>query len=116
MVGVSTATHVRWRPSWSTGGMSEVTQPRTTTAFFAQAAVSFGVAVVAVGIGIAYLPASAWVRGFLSVGVLYTITSAFTLAKVVRDQHEASTVISRVDQVRLERLLAEHDPYRTDGV
>jgi hypothetical protein len=26
---------------------------------------------------------------------------------------ESSTVLSRVDQARLERLLAEHDPYRT---
>jgi hypothetical protein len=115
MVRVSVRAHARGAVSWSTGVMSGTVQPRTTTAFYVQAAISFGVAVVAVGIGIAYLPVSAWVRGFLSLGVLYTITSAFTLAKVVRDQHEASAVISRVDQARLEQLLAQHDPYRTDS-
>lgn len=39
------------------------------------------------------------------------MTSSFTLAKCVRDQQESGTVISRLDEARLERLLAEFDPY-----
>ncbi|HEX7165931.1 MAG TPA: YiaA/YiaB family inner membrane protein [Acidimicrobiales bacterium] len=81
-----------------------------TTAFYVQSAISFAVSVGAVVTGIAYLPVGGWVRGFLALGVLYVITSTFTLAKCVRDAHEAHTVISRVDDARLERLLAEHDP------
>jgi hypothetical protein len=46
--------------------------------------------------------------------MLYVVTSAFTLAKCVRDQQEASEVISRVDRARLEKLLAEHDPFGAD--
>jgi len=38
-------------------------------------------------------------------------TSAFTLAKTVRDRQETTTVVGRVDQARVEKLLAEHDPY-----
>jgi hypothetical protein len=38
-------------------------------------------------------------------------TSAFTLAKCVRDQHEANTVVHRIDEARLEKFLAEHDPF-----
>jgi hypothetical protein len=83
----------------------------STAAFYLQAAVSFGVAVVAVGTGIAYLPVDAWVRGFLAIGTLFLISSCFTLAKVVRDQQEASTVRGRVDEARLEKLMAEHDPF-----
>ncbi|WP_198287235.1 hypothetical protein [Frankia sp. QA3] len=41
------------------------------------------------------------------------MTSAFTLAKCVRDQQEAASVVSRVDQVRLERLMAEYDPLKS---
>ena len=82
--------------------------PRNTTAFFAQAAISFGVAALAVGIGITYLPVDRWIRGFLSVGCLFLVSSAFTLAKCVRDAQE-STVAQ--DTARIERLLAEHDPY-----
>ncbi len=44
---------------------------------------------------------------------LFVITSSFTLAKVIRDAQEGSTVLSRIDEARLERMLAEHDPYRT---
>ena len=84
--------------------------PQQTTAFYVQAAISFAVSMAAVVIGIAYLPVGGWMRGFLLVGLLYVVTSTFTLAKCVRDAHEASRVLSRVDEARLERLLAEHDP------
>jgi hypothetical protein len=94
------------------GGMSNPVQSRNTTAFAVQAAISFGLSLVAVIVGIAYLPVNAWMRAFLVVGALYLVTSAFTLAKVVRDEHESKNVLSRVDQARLEKLLAEHDPYR----
>jgi hypothetical protein len=65
-----------------------------------------------VGIGISYLPIGGWIRGFLGAGLLYAVTSTFTLAKCVRDQPDASRVVHRVDEVRLERFLAEHDPFK----
>jgi hypothetical protein len=74
-----------------------------------QAVASFAVSLTAVGIGIAYLPVSPWVRAFLAVGILYTVTSSFTLAKCIRDRQEETAVISRVDQARLEKLLTEQD-------
>jgi hypothetical protein len=87
-------------------------RPHTTTAFYVQAALSFAVSLAAVGTGIAYLSVSPWVRAFLTVGMLYTVTSAFTLAKCVRDRQEESAVVSRVDQARLDKLLAEQDLLR----
>ena len=72
---------------------------------------SFGVAISSTALGIYNLHADAWVRGFLTIAVLYLVTSAFTLAKVIRDRQEAGQIVSRVDQVRLEKLLAEHDPF-----
>lgn len=63
---------------------------RNTTAFFAQAAISFGVAAVAVGMGIAYLPVDRWTRGFLAIGALSLVSSSFTLAKCGRDHQEQS--------------------------
>jgi hypothetical protein len=97
------------------GGMSNTPlRPHTTTAFYFQAAASFGVSLAAVGFGIAYLPVGAWIRAFLAVGILYTITSAFTLAKCVRDRQEETAIVSRVDQARLDKLLAEQDLLRVD--
>lgn len=91
---------------------SSVLPSRTSTAFYAQAAISFGLSMVALGVGIAYLPVDRWVRAFLSVGALYAINSSFTLAKCVRDQQEASTVRVRVDEARMEKLIADHDPFK----
>lgn len=92
--------------------MSETpVKQQNTAAFYGQAVASFGVAMAATAIGIFQLNADAWVRGFLAIAVLYLVTSAFTLAKVIRDRQEAGQIVSRVDQARLEKLLAEHDPF-----
>lgn len=93
--------------------MPATPQPKPSPAFFLQAAVSFAVALVAVAAGIAYLPVHGWVRGFLAIGLLYVVTSSFTLAKCVRDQQDANAVASRVDQARLDKILTEHDPFGT---
>ena len=87
-------------------------RPRTTTAFFVQSAISFGLSLGATVVGITYLHESGWVRGFLAIGVLYVVTSSFTLAKCVRDRQEETAIVSRVDQARLDKLLAEQDLLR----
>ncbi len=92
--------------------MSIAVAPKQTPAFFLQAILSFVVSVIAVLGGIVYLPVDSWSRAFLTIGVLYAITSSFTLAKCVRDQHDAQSVIHRVDEARLYKFIAEHDPFR----
>ncbi|GHH18548.1 hypothetical protein GCM10018780_63120 [Streptomyces lanatus] len=63
---------------------------QNTAAFYGQAVASFAVAMAATAIGIFKLNADAWVRAFLGIAVLYLVTSAFTLAKVIRDRQEAT--------------------------
>jgi hypothetical protein len=89
--------------------MSTPLRPRTTAAYYGQAAASFSIALTATIIGIGYLHDSRWVRAFLALGLLYVVTSAFTLAKVIRDRQEETILVSRVDQARLDKLLAEQD-------
>ena len=91
--------------SMSTPGTS-----KTTTAFFAQAGLSFGIALLSVVLGICYLPVDPWMRAFLAVGTLFLVTSSFTLAKCVRDAQETSLLATRLDQARVEKILADHDP------
>ena len=95
--------------------MASPVKHSTTAAYYAQAVVSFAAALLAMGIGIAYIDASPWIRAFLALGLLYVVTSAFTLAKVIRDRQDENQVVSRVDQARLDKLLAEHDPFRVDA-
>ena len=93
--------------------MDNNTNNKPTGAFFGQAVASFGISLTAVSVGIVYLPVGAWIRAFLAIGFLYVVTSAFTLAKVIRDQQDSSYVVRRVDQARLDKLLTDHDPFKT---
>lgn len=93
-------------------GMSDTpVKQQGTAAFYGQSVASFAIALAATSIGIFNLRTDAWVRAFLGIAVLYLVTSAFTLAKVIRDRQEAGQLVSRVDQARLEKILAEHDPF-----
>jgi hypothetical protein len=65
--------------------MSTPLRPRTTMAFFVQSAISFAVSLTVTITGIGYLHDSRWVRAFLALGLLYVVTSSFTLAKCIRD-------------------------------
>lgn len=93
--------------------MSTPNQSRNTNAFYLQAAISFGIALLTMVLAIIYLPVDPWVRAFLAIGTLYLTTSAFTLAKCVRDAQENQYVVSRLDQARVDKILAEHDPFRS---
>lgn len=92
--------------------MSTPTQPKSSPAFLAQAAIAFSVSFVAATVGIVYLPLDIWQRGFLLMTTLFMVSSAFTLAKVIRDQFESARVHQRIDEARVEKLMAEHDPFR----
>ncbi|WP_093699043.1 YiaA/YiaB family inner membrane protein [Streptomyces sp. 2231.1] len=71
--------------------MSETAdKSQNTAAFYGQAVASFAVAMAATAIGIFKLHADAWVRAFLGIAVLYLVTSAFTLAKVIRDRQDGT--------------------------
>lgn len=90
--------------------MTTQIQRPTTVAFFAQAAIAFGVSLLAVAIGVVWLPVGPWERGFLALGVLFLVSSSFTLAKCVRDRQEVQEITHRVDQARVDKLISEHDP------
>ncbi len=93
--------------------MTKNTAPtKNTNAFFLQSAISFAVALAAMVVAVLYLPVDPWTRAFLGLGTLFLTTSAFTLAKCVRDNQESQAVIHRLDEARVERILAEHDPFR----
>lgn len=85
---------------------------RNTNAFFLQAGISFGIALLSMVFAICYLPVDNWVRAFLALGTLFLTTSSFTLAKCVRDAQENQAVAARLDQARVDKILAEHDPFR----
>lgn len=92
--------------------MSTPTPSKNTNAFFLQAGISFAVALLTMIFAVIYLPVDPWIRAFLGLGVMYLTTSTFTLAKCVRDSQENQAVHARLDQARVDKILAEHDPFR----
>jgi hypothetical protein len=93
--------------------------PQTTTGssphsagWILQTYISFAVSLAGLALGIVYMPGGPWVRAFLGIAALYAVTSSISLAKTVRDQHEANQIVARVDEAKLNKLLAEHDPFK----
>jgi hypothetical protein len=91
---------------------SQAPNARNTNAFFAQSALAFGLALLTMLVAIFYLPGDPWPKAFLALGTLFLTTSSFTLAKCVRDAQETQHVVSRLDQARVDKILADHDPWK----
>jgi hypothetical protein len=62
---------------------------RNTAAWRFQVWASFVIATLLMALGIAYLPVDLWTKGFMGMGLLFTIGSCFSLAKTIRDEHDA---------------------------
>ena len=92
--------------------MTSSTPTKNTNAFFLQAGVSFAVALLTMIFAICYVPVDNWIRGFLALGTLFLTTSSFTLAKCIRDAQDTQSVVTRLDQARVDKILAEHDPFK----
>lgn len=93
--------------------MASSTPTKNTSAFFLQAGIAFAVALLTMIFAIFYLPVDPWIRAFLGLGTMFLTTSSFTLAKCVRDAQEDHYVVSRIDQARVDKILAEHDPFKS---
>jgi len=78
-------------------------------AWIAQVWISFAASVGATAIGILLLPVDHWTKGFMAMGLLFSVGSTLNLAKTSRDMFEAEKLHSRVDEARMEKLLVEHD-------
>ena len=75
--------------------------------FFVHAA--FVVALVTMLLGIWLLESPLWVKGYLAIGYLFTVNATFSLAKTVRDNHEARKIHHRIAEVKTERMLKEFE-------
>lgn len=73
---------------------------------------SFILSVSAMGIGIIFLPVDSWVKGYMGMGLAFTVGSTVSIAKTTRDIHEAQKITARVDEARVEKLLSDHHPLK----
>ena len=91
---------------------AEVVAPSHSAAWIVQVWLSFALSIGVTALGIYALPVDPWVRAFMGMGLLFTVGSSLSLAKTIRDQHEATRLTTRIDDARVSRLIAEHDPLK----
>jgi hypothetical protein len=106
------------KSGWTAGcsyGPSEVETMRTddvqrdTPAWIFQVWASFLLAVGGTAIGILYLPLDPWLRAFLGMGLVFSVGSSFSLAKTLRDNHEARRLLNRLSDAKTEKIIREYE-------
>jgi hypothetical protein len=71
--------------------------------------ISFMVSLGATSMGVLILPVEIWVKGYMAMGLYFTISSTFMLSKMIRDQHEAGKLINKISDARTEKMLKEFE-------
>lgn len=59
--------------------------------------------------GIVLLPVDYWIRGYLLMGLLFTVGSTFTLSKTVRDNAESARLRNRMKAAKTDKVLREFE-------
>jgi hypothetical protein len=69
--------------------------------------VSFLSSLAMVAIGILFMPMDLWIKGYFAMGVVMLIQSCITVTKTVRDLHESTKLVNRIEDAKAERLLMD---------
>lgn len=88
----------------------EIEQRKDTAAWIFQVWASFILAFTTTATGIYFLPVGIWIKGFMSMGLLFTVGTSFSLAKTIRDQHEAERLRNRVREAKAEKFMRDYEP------
>lgn len=81
---------------------------QNSKSFYSLAWISFVISFVGMTFGLIYLKVDLSMKGFLAMSYLFSVTSCFTVAKVVRDRHESSKFINKVENAKTEKFLNEN--------
>ncbi|MCL8485795.1 MULTISPECIES: YiaA/YiaB family inner membrane protein [Bradyrhizobium] len=86
--------------------MNQNAQPHSG-AFVTFSYVSFAASAFLVALGVFFMPIDLWMKGYLTMGIVMLVQTCVTLTKTLRDRHESSKLVNRIEDARAERLLME---------
>ncbi len=89
--------------------MQTFNQQKDSSAWVIQTWAAFILSISMTTFGIVNLPADKWIKGFMGMGLAFSVGSTFTLAKTTRDLHETKRLTSRIEEAKVEKLLSQHD-------
>jgi hypothetical protein len=89
--------------------MNQTVQPHSphSGAWVTFTYVSFSMSAFMVAVGVYFLPVDLWIKGYLSMGIVMLIQSCVTLTKTIRDVHEGSRLVNRIEDAKAERILMD---------
>ena len=82
---------------------------QNTKGFQVMSWLAFALSTIGMIVGLIYVDADLSTKGFLAMAFLFSITSCFTLAKVIRDQHESEKFLNKVEKKKTEKFLTDFD-------
>ena len=97
-------------PRLKVGNMQTIGTQKDSPAWVIQTWAAFVISISMTTFGIVNLPVNGWVKGFMGMGLVFSVGSTFTLAKTTRDLHENRRLTARLDEAKVEKLLSQHDP------
>lgn len=89
---------------------SYIYENHNTKAFYNMSWIALILSAIGMVAGIMYVEADFALKGFLAMSYLFSVTACFTVAKVVRDKHEADRIINKIENAKTEKLLKDHTP------
>ena len=70
--------------------------------------IAFGISFIGMAVGIWNLEGDIATKGFLVMSYLFSVTTCFTVSKVVRDKHESEKFLNKMEKSKTEKFLAEN--------
>lgn len=89
--------------------MQSFNAQKDSAAWIFQTWAAFILSISMTTVGIVNLPVNSWVKGFMGMGMTFSVGSTFSLAKTMRDLHETRKLVAKIDEAKVERLLSQHD-------
>jgi hypothetical protein len=88
--------------------MQQHSSQKDSNAWILQTWLSFALSIGITSAGIVNLPVDIWVKGFMAMGLSFSVGSTFSLAKTQRDLHESSKLTSKIEEAKVEQILSQH--------
>jgi hypothetical protein len=70
---------------------------------------TFAVSTFAMTMGIWFLPVDLWIKGYMAIGLYFTIGSTITLSKSLRDEHESNRLIHKLSEAKTGKILTDYE-------
>ncbi|MFK7797074.1 MAG: YiaA/YiaB family inner membrane protein [Aureispira sp.] len=88
--------------------MSSKYNNSNTQAFSTLAWISFGISFIGMILGIIYLNLDIYQKAFVGMTYLFSISSCFVLAKVVRDKQESEELVRKIENAKTEQMISKY--------